>query len=236
MQGFTLPAALVDLQFDENTDPVTGYVALSRVRMADHLVIMQPFNIKTFQKGCNEINGMLLKKLRAPDCNGDITAEVEQYKNKHLKRRQCFKCEVWKDQNKDFSRNEKNNGARRGTYQCTECDAKHGVQGYKAYTPQAEKMEKCTREGCQTPVMQSTWEEWGRWKNKERTPLVCVSCKPLKVIGPDTLQCTGDCGRVLERTCFEKNDLRGRQRFPKCMECRETLRQKRGMKRSRTLP
>lgn len=54
----------VDLQFDENTDPVTGYVALSRVRMADHLVIMQPFNIKTFQKGCNEINGMLLKKVK----------------------------------------------------------------------------------------------------------------------------------------------------------------------------
>lgn len=35
MQGFTLPACLVDLRFDKNTDPVTGYVAMSRVQKCE---------------------------------------------------------------------------------------------------------------------------------------------------------------------------------------------------------
>ena len=43
MQGFTLPAAKVDLNFSKNTDPVTGYVALSRVKKADDVLILQPF-------------------------------------------------------------------------------------------------------------------------------------------------------------------------------------------------
>ena len=35
-------AALVDLNFDTRTDPATGYVALSRVRRADDILILQP--------------------------------------------------------------------------------------------------------------------------------------------------------------------------------------------------
>ena len=35
MQGFTLPACLVDLRFDKNTDPVTGYVAMSTVKKCE---------------------------------------------------------------------------------------------------------------------------------------------------------------------------------------------------------
>ena len=42
-QGFTLDAAIVDLNYDARTDPVTGYVALSRVRCADDILILQPF-------------------------------------------------------------------------------------------------------------------------------------------------------------------------------------------------
>ena len=50
-QGMTLPAAIVDLCFDENMDPATAYVSLSRVKVADDILIMQAFNLKPFTQG-----------------------------------------------------------------------------------------------------------------------------------------------------------------------------------------
>ena len=50
-QGMTLPAAIVDLCFDDNMDPATAYVALSRVKTADDILIMQAFNIKPCTQG-----------------------------------------------------------------------------------------------------------------------------------------------------------------------------------------
>ena len=37
----------MDLNFDARTDPVTGYVALSRVKRAQDILILQPFPVVT---------------------------------------------------------------------------------------------------------------------------------------------------------------------------------------------
>ena len=66
-QGFTLPAAIVDLNFDKRTDPVTGYVALSRVRTANDILILQPFSKDVFQQGVNENPDILMAYLRGED-------------------------------------------------------------------------------------------------------------------------------------------------------------------------
>ena len=42
---------MVDLKVGRNTDATTLYVAISRFRRADHLLILQPFDIEVLQQG-----------------------------------------------------------------------------------------------------------------------------------------------------------------------------------------
>ena len=81
-QGLTLDAAIVDLCFDDNTDPTTAYIAMSRVRCADDILIMQEFDIKIFQKGIPIGPAMLLKFLRGEDMDSDIAAHLASEKAK----------------------------------------------------------------------------------------------------------------------------------------------------------
>lgn len=79
-QGLTLDAAIVDLCFDDTTDPTTGYIAMSRVRCADDILIMQAFDIKLFQKGVPLGPAMLLKYLRGEEMDTDIAAHLKSQK------------------------------------------------------------------------------------------------------------------------------------------------------------
>ena len=89
-QGMTLPAAIVDLCFDDNMDPATAYVALSRVQTADDILIMQAFNIKPFTQGSPLGPALLMKKLRGEDIQPDVDAflakQAEQRKEDELKK------------------------------------------------------------------------------------------------------------------------------------------------------
>jgi hypothetical protein len=98
-QGLTLDAAFVDLCFDEITNIATAYVALSRVRSADDILIMQPFELSLFQKGIPVGPKMLLKKLRGEDIKEDI-AEHLQFQREQRQQEQVAK-EVQKQINKD---------------------------------------------------------------------------------------------------------------------------------------
>jgi hypothetical protein len=86
----TLPAAIVDLCFDDNMDPATAYVALSRVQTADDILIMQAFNIKPFTQGSPLGPALLMKKLRGEDIQPDVDAflakQAEQRKEDELKK------------------------------------------------------------------------------------------------------------------------------------------------------
>jgi hypothetical protein len=77
-QGMTLAAAIVDLCFDENMDPATAYVSLSRVKTADDILIMQAFGIQAFTQGSPLGPRMLLKKLRGEDIQPDIDAHLSE--------------------------------------------------------------------------------------------------------------------------------------------------------------
>ena len=76
-QGLTLDAALVDLCFSDETNPTTAYVALSRVRGANDVLIIQEFGIEPFQQGIPVGPKWLLKTLRGEDLSADITAYDE---------------------------------------------------------------------------------------------------------------------------------------------------------------
>jgi hypothetical protein len=86
----TLPAAIVDLCFDDNMDPATAYVALSRVKTADDILIMQAFNITPFTQGSPLGPRLLTKKLRGEDIKSDVeeflAQEAEQRKAEALRK------------------------------------------------------------------------------------------------------------------------------------------------------
>ena len=54
MQGFTLLVGKADLNLGTHADPVTGYVALSRFKKAEDVLILQPFELELFQQGAPE--------------------------------------------------------------------------------------------------------------------------------------------------------------------------------------
>ena len=74
MQGQTLDAAIVDLNFDKRTSPVTAYVALSRVRSASHVLITHKFKLSTFQQGVSPEADILLRYLGGDSVMEDIAA------------------------------------------------------------------------------------------------------------------------------------------------------------------
>jgi len=63
MQGFTLPAGKIDLNLSKQADPVTLYVAMSRFKKADDVLILQPFDISAFQEGVPDQPALLLEYL-----------------------------------------------------------------------------------------------------------------------------------------------------------------------------
>ena len=50
-QGLTLGKTLVDLNFDDQINIITAYVALSRVKRSEEIIILQKFKLETFQTG-----------------------------------------------------------------------------------------------------------------------------------------------------------------------------------------
>ena len=77
MQGFTLPVGKVDLNLRHYADPVTGYVAMSRFRRADDVLILQPFDLAVFQQGIADQPRLLLERLRDPE--KDMSAVFESW-------------------------------------------------------------------------------------------------------------------------------------------------------------
>ena len=85
MQGFTLDAGKVDLNLDAYSDPVTGYVPLSRFRTADDVLILQPFDLAVFQQGVPDQPALLLQYLRT----GNIDDGVRELKRKQAEAQQA---------------------------------------------------------------------------------------------------------------------------------------------------
>ena len=55
-------------------DPVTGYVAATRFKRADDVIILQPFDIKIFQKGAPDQPQLLMRHLAGEDISDGLAA------------------------------------------------------------------------------------------------------------------------------------------------------------------
>lgn len=85
MQGFTLSAGKIDLNVSKHADPATLYVAMSRFRKADDVLILQPFNLDVFQQGVPDQPRLLMACI-AKDRN-EVTRLMKEYEEKQAAER-----------------------------------------------------------------------------------------------------------------------------------------------------
>ena len=76
LQGLALDSTIVDLCFDERTDTATAYVALSRVRTRNDILIMHSFILHPFQKVIPIGPKLVLKNLRGEDIADGIAEHL----------------------------------------------------------------------------------------------------------------------------------------------------------------
>ena len=92
-QGQTLLAAIVDLQIGRGTSPISSYVALTRVRKCEDLLIYRSFERELFTKVSPEGPELLLKTLRG-EC-----IDWKAIEEKHTPSKRCVHCDfvIFKD-------------------------------------------------------------------------------------------------------------------------------------------
>ena len=81
-QGQTLPAAIVDMQIGTGTSPMSSYVAFTRVKKMEDLLIFRPFDLDLFNQGNLEGPELLLKILRGE--NIDWEAVEQNHMPSHI--------------------------------------------------------------------------------------------------------------------------------------------------------
>ena len=94
-QGRTLDAAIVDLRVTKQMSKIASYVALSRVRRADDILIFRPFDVDMFSSGCPDGPVALIKWLQLRKL------DVEQCGDRFIRKEYCALCAKQR-QNIDF--------------------------------------------------------------------------------------------------------------------------------------
>ena len=87
MQGFNLRSCKIDLNLG-GMDPVTGYVAATRFKRADDVIILQPFDIKIFQKGAPDQPQLLMRHLAGEDISDGLAALHKKIKEQTAAQKQ----------------------------------------------------------------------------------------------------------------------------------------------------
>ena len=87
-QGQTLPAAIVDMQIGAGTSPMASYVAFTRVKRAEDLLIFRPFDRALFCQGNLEGPELLLRVLRGE------AVDWQAIEEKHMPSNMCHDCDT----------------------------------------------------------------------------------------------------------------------------------------------
>ena len=120
-QGQTAKGQVVaDLHIGPNGDPLTAYVAVTRVTGRNNLAILRPFDPKPYQQGTRLGRILLLRLWRGEDI------DWEALRATYLEEKPCAECSVRKRKNEYTVGQWKRNDDRRI---CKECVARHVENG-----------------------------------------------------------------------------------------------------------
>jgi flagellar biosynthesis GTPase FlhF len=104
MQGFNLRSCKIDLNLG-GMDPVTGYVAATRFKRADDVIILQPFDIKIFQKGAPDQPQLLMRHLAGEDISDGLAALHKKIKEQTAAQQQQKKQRANQNRSETQKRN-----------------------------------------------------------------------------------------------------------------------------------
>ena len=182
-QGQTAKGQVVaDLHIGSQGDPLTAYVAVTRVTGRNNLAILRPFDPKPYQQGTRLGRVLLLKVWRGEEIDWDVL------RAKYLEEKPCAECTVQKRKNEYTAGQWKRNDEKRI---CKECVVRHVENG---------EPWQCSVCCC--------WRGPAQFPAKHQKPScafyrVCLTCKELK-------KCDL-CGQHLEEKNFSKGQWRRRQ-------------------------
>ena len=90
-QGQTAKEKVVaDLHIGDNGDPLTAYVAVTRVTGRDKLAVLRPFDAKPYQQGTRLGRALLLQAWRGEEIDWEVL------RAKYLEEKRCAECGVGK--------------------------------------------------------------------------------------------------------------------------------------------
>ena len=226
------------MQIGAGTNPMSSYVAFTRVTKKEDLLIYRPFARNLFCQGNLEGPELLLKVLRGEDIDWQAIEE------KHMPSHMCHGCDT-KQFKAEFSPGqwsrlsgkryckacEKVVSANRTQKQCHRCGT---WKPESSFSPEIwkkrasdlthclacgdrRKCRRCNEAKLEQEFTPGEWKEAG-WIRKRSTQR--GTCKDCIEHGQDLKQCTGRCKNKLPEICFtyqmwnKRNPL-----YIKCKEC-----------------
>jgi hypothetical protein len=178
-QGQTLKAAIVDMQIGAGTSPMSSYVAFTRVKRTEDLLIFRPFDRALFTQGDLEGPNLLLRVLRGEGV--DWEAIEQQHMPSHMCRgcnTKAFKVEFSEPQWK----------RKDGQRLCKSCERECSRSGAK---------KQCKWCGDWQP---EDMFEPNVWRKRDPSDLGCRNCTEKRT-------CRGKCGEPKSQSQFSNSEL-----------------------------
>ena len=208
-QGQTLEAAIVDLMIGKETSPQTSYVALSRVRKREDILIFRPFPREIFTRQAALGPELLLQHLRGEAIDwAELQERLKQSTTKRRKKatqtlRKCAKCSKELPES-DFNKSQLGQQGR--LRKCNSCLANR-------QTSENLLCSACGEELSKDKFSESQLEHYGQ--KRKCKDCIAASTRDKK---NELLLCAA-CGKRMPRDRFGKSqaDRKGQKR--KCKDC-----------------
>jgi hypothetical protein len=228
-QGQTLPACIVDLELGRGVNNIASYVAMTRVRKREHLLIYRDFSLEPFCQGGPEGPTLLLKTLKREYVDWKAVEE------KHIPQRKCrgfcmcmrlkdeFSALEWRNQEDPHCKACVQKRQNQGTpYRCTRCRnwfTENSFAESMMYNKVAQRLcqncvansqqkpRKCSHCGIEKAKEQFTPALWNKCKKDRK----CIDC----MAGRKCCECDTQGDQHMFARCeWDKpHDQR------KCLEC-----------------
>jgi hypothetical protein len=233
MQGFNLRSCKIDLNLG-GMDPVTGYVAATRFKRADDVIILQPFDIKIFQKGAPDQPQLLMRHLAGEDISDGLAALHKKIKEQTAAQQQQKKQRANQNRSETQKRNwegmtaeERQRRAPKPQKQqrANENRSEKQKRSWEGMTTEERQRRAPNRQGstetvacrtCGKHKSNNTHDGYAKsqWQRR-KTPGAQLECKQCKT----NVTCD-QCGESKGQTAYTRHDWEHRRKAPiTCTAC-----------------
>ena len=169
-------------------DPVTGYVALSRFKRADDVLILQAFDLDTFQQGAPELPTLLQQHLSTlPPGNNTQGPDIQGYASREELRKENERVQKRKRANE--SRAQSVRRAHSSQRICVVCGLQKNKDQYTAHFWKQTNQAKCNdclaisrTIQCRSCGDRKQKTEYTDYQRKQASP-ICKSCAGMVLRG-----------------------------------------------------